>query len=525
MQLKKVSFADTHSFNVFFLDYIQQKDNLKPFYNHFPAPAAFKDQLLEKEKSFSSENRNILTDVLKKQYGTLTVQQPVESNLAALRSPGTFTVTTGHQLNIFTGPLYFIYKIITVINTCRQLRARYPGYRFVPVYWMASEDHDYEEIKSFRLYGKTYSWETSQKGAVGRFNTSGMKDLLNQVPGEINIFREAYTKQTKLCDAVRHYVNALFGHEGLLVIDADDPQLKSVFKDVIRQDLFEQVTKKRVNSTNASLQELGYKPQIHCRDINFFYLDNEIRGRIEKKEDRFKILDSNLSFSAEEIAAQIDSHPERFSPNVILRPLYQEMILPNLAYAGGPAEVIYWLQLKGVFDHFKVPFPILMPRNFAMIMDHEVTRKFEKTGLELKDLFEDKNYIFNHWVLKHSPRNLTVGTERAMITDIFVKLKERAESVDKTLSAFVGAEGKRAINSLEKIERKLLRAEKRLHQDKLRQIESVKDALFPSGNLQERTDNFLNFYQQDPGIIQLLTDHFDPFDFQFNVLSLDQPGK
>ena len=195
------------------------------------------------------------------------------------------------------------------------------------------------------------------------------------------------------------------------------------------------------------------------------------------------------------------------------------MILPNLAYVGGPAEVIYWLQLKEVFDHFNTPFPMLMPRNFGMVMDHETARKFSKTGLELKDLFEEKNYIFNHWVLKHSPRNLTIGAERTEINKIFELLKERAESIDKTLSPFVGAEGKRATNSLEKIERKLLRAEKRLHSDKLRQIEAVKDALFPNGSLQERTDNYLNFYQRDPEFIQRLLETFDPFDFQFNILA------
>ena len=181
--------------------------------------------------------------------------------------------------------------------------------------------------------------------------------------------------------------------------------------------------------------------------------------------------------------------------------------------------MIYWLQLKSVFDHFKVPYPILLPRNFAMIIDHTVVRKFEKTSLELRDLFEEKNYLFNHWVLKNSPRNLTVGAERTGISEIFEGLKKRSEAIDKTLAAHVGAEGKRALYSLEKIEQKLLRAEKRLHSDKLRQIENVKDALFPGGSLQERVDNFLNFYQQDSGFIQHLLNNFDPFDYKFNILS------
>src|SRR5690606_13304107 len=278
------------------------------------------------------------------------------------------------------------------------------------------------------------------------------------------------------------------------------------------------VNKRCVDKTSKALEDLGYKTQVFCRDINFFYLDDNLRARIVKEGDQFKVLDTDLRFSQAELEDLIANHPEKFSPNVILRPLYQELILPNIAYVGGPAEVIYWLQLKEIFDQCGVPFPILLPRNFALVVDHEVLRKIQKTGLELKDVFEEKNYLFNHWVLKHSPRNLTVGTERNTVAELFAALQERAETVDKTLGAFVGAEGKRALNSLEKIERKLLRAEKRLHADKLRQIEFVKDKLFPNGSLQERTDNFLNFYQQDNQFIANLLDLFDPFDFKFNVL-------
>jgi bacillithiol synthase len=518
MQLKKVAFADTHSFSSSFLDYIQPKETLKPFYHRFPHPPNFKEQLAEKGTSFPANHRAVLVSALTEHYKSLPADDAVKKNIQALQDPKTFTVTTGHQLNLFTGPLYFIYKIITVINACKRLRAEYPGYTFVPVYWMASEDHDFDEIKYFRLYGKKYTWETGQQGAVGRFNLRDLAGLLKEIPGDISIFKEAYTKNQRLSDAVRQYVNALFGKEGLIVLDADDRSLKTLFKEVIREDLFNHATKGLVDKTNAALETLGYKPQVHCRDINFFYLDTNLRSRIERSGERFTVVDSDISFSEEEITGLIEINPEKFSPNVILRPLYQEMILPNLAYVGGPAEVTYWLQLKGVFDHFKIPFPMLMPRNFALALDAEITRKFEKTGLEIKDLFEEKNYLFNHWVLKHAPHNLTVGTERTQLYDIFLKLKERAETIDKTLGPFVGAEGKRALNSLEKIERKFLRAEKRLHSDKLRQIEAVKDALFPNGSLQERTDNFLNFYQQDPGFVQKLLDSFDPFDYQFNVL-------
>jgi bacillithiol biosynthesis cysteine-adding enzyme BshC len=522
MRLSKIPFADTKAFSPFFLDYIQQKESLKPFYDQFPTPENFNISLTKKLKSFPDENRGVLFSALQRQYKNLSLSEKVKENIAALKEKNTFTITTGHQLNIFTGPLYFIYKIVTVINTCKKLQARYPDHKFIPVYWMASEDHDYDEIKYFRLNGKKHTWETSQKGAVGRFHTKEFKSLLENIPGDISIFKDAYLKNVTLSDAVRHYVNALFGSEGVVVIDADDRDFKSLFKNVMREDILENKTLPIVSKTNEALGKLGYKTQVFCRDINFFFLDDNLRSRIEKRDDCFVILDSNVTFSEAQMRELIDKQPEKFSPNVILRPLYQEVILPNLGYVGGPAEVIYWLQLKSVFDYFNVPFPILMPRNFALVIDHTLERKREKTALPLSDFFEDKNYIFNHWVLKNSRHDLTVGKERDQLQKIFDALRQKADSIDKTLGPFTGAEGKRALNSLEKIERKLLRAEKRLHTDKLRQIEEVKDGLFPGGNLQERTDNFLNFYQRDPNFIAALVSHFDPFDFNFNVLTYTQ---
>jgi bacillithiol biosynthesis cysteine-adding enzyme BshC len=384
---------------------------------------------------------------------------------------------------------------------------------------MASEDHDYDEIKYFRLYGKKYVWETDQKGAVGRFDTKGIDKILNELPGDVSIFKEAYLKNSKLSDAVRSYVNALFDNEGLIVIDADNKELKSLFKKVIYDDVINCATLPLVDQDNKKLEALGYKTQIFCRDINFFYLDDQIRERIEKEDSNYRILGTNLRFSESEMKKLVEEHPERFSPNVILRPLYQEVILPNIAYTGGPAEVIYWLQLKSVFEKHTTPFPILLPRNFAMVIDHQVERKFQKLGLSYEELFEDKNFLFNDWTLKNANHKLGVGEERNVILETFEKLKEQAAAIDPTLGPFLGAEGKRALNSLEKIERKMLRAEKRLQSDKLRQIEQVKDSLFPNGSLQERTDNFLNFYQKDNAFISKLMMYLDPFDLRFHILT------
>jgi bacillithiol biosynthesis cysteine-adding enzyme BshC len=339
------------------------------------------------------------------------------------------------------------------------------------------------------------------------------------LPGEVKIFIDAYTRHKNLSDAVRCYVNALFGEYGVVVLDADEPRLKMTLCDVMERDILQQTTIQLVDSTNQSLGQAGYKTQVHCRDINFFYMDDGIRSRIEKTGEKYAVLDSDLSFSEAEIRALIATHPEKFSPNVILRPLYQEMILPNLAYVGGPAEIVYWLQLRAMFDASDVPFPMLMPRNFALIVEHQIARKREKTGIEMPMFFEDKNFIFNHWMLNNTPQDLSTGTAAIDIERIFSDIRTRASSIDKTLEPMVGAEATRALKAVQKIEHKFMRAGKRLHTDKLGQIEAVKDALFPKGSLQERTDNFLNFQLRDPAFIGKLVERFDPFDFQFNVIT------
>lgn len=520
MQVQRIPFETTQSFNQFFVDFVNQKESLQPFYHRYPKVENFKAQVEEKSKSYSAQTRQVLVSSLQKQYEGLTISDAVGANVSMLAEENTFTVTTGHQLNIFTGPLYFIYKIATVINACKQLKVQYPEYNFIPVYWMASEDHDYDEIKYFKLYGKKYVWETKQQGAVGRFHTKEFEALLKDIPGNIDIFRKAYTKNTTLSGATRQYVNELFGSEGLLIVDGDDQALKNLLKNVIREDIFKNTTKQLVDATNARLETLGYKPQIYCRDINFFYLEDGLRSRIEQKGEIFEVVDTTIKFTRQELEKLIESNPEKFSPNVILRPLYEEIILPNLGYCGGPAEVIYWLQLKDVFTHFSTPFPILIPRNFGMVVDPPTARKIEKSELELDEIFFEKNYLFNHYILKRSREKLTVNGERKLIEQQFEKIKEQAEKVDKSLSPLVAAETRRLIKSLEKIEQKLLKAEKRHQSDKLRQLEAIKDTLFPNGSLQERSDNFLNFYQQDPDFINKILQSFNPFDLRFNVLYL-----
>lgn len=518
MKKELLSFEQTGAFSSFFLDYSGNKPELKDFFSRFPSVANFAEQIHEKKRAFSAESRLVLKTSLEKQYTEIKPTGAVRQNIDLLVSDNTFTVVTGHQLNIFSGPLYFIYKIVSTINACKQLKTAYPEYAFVPVYWMASEDHDFEEISYFKLLGKKYTWKTEQRGAVGRMHLKELLPLLSEVPGDLEPFATAYKSSATLSEAVRKYVHALFADEGLIVIDADDRELKRRFSGVMEADVFSGITKKLVDATNEGLRKAGYEPQVLARECNFFYLDTGLRERIEQSDKEFKVIDGSLALNESEVRKLILEEPEKLSPNVILRPLYQEMILPNLAYIGGPAEMVYWLQLKKVFDHFQTPFPILLPRNFALVADQPAMRLIKKSGITIAELFQTKLSLLNSVALRKSTHPLRLDNPKKHFETTLKEIRQQALNIDPTLEKMVNAELHRITQGLERMEHKMLRAEKRKGSDVLRQTETVKDKLFPGGGLQERIDNLLNFYQTDREFINSLLELLDPFDLRFHIL-------
>jgi len=515
MFCEKIDLSETGHFQKIFLDYLAGKPELRPFYQFTPDIDSFKECIGKRQMDTSS--RKILVSAILDQYGTLKTPEKVSANIKQLENVKTFTVTTGHQLNLFTGPLYFIYKIITVINICRLLKEKYPDYHFVPVYWMASEDHDLDEIRSFTLFGNTYSWETSQTGPVGRMDPSSIKTLLEQIPESLSLFEIAYTQFTKLADSVRYYVNELFGSYGLVVIDGDHHGLKQQFTDIIKDDLANHHANDLVENTSARLTDLGYGAQVYPRAINLFYMNDKMRGRLVREEGTYKVLDTKHSFTGEEMISLADNSPAFFSPNVILRPVYQERILPNIAYIGGPAEVAYWLQLKDVFDYYEIPFPVVIPRNFAMIIGKNLHKKVKKLMIKGKDLFLNDQNLKSRYLEEHAGYNFSLESERKIMEEIFESIQNKTRAVDQSLEGFIGAQKAKVLKEIENIEKRLEKAEERKHETGIKQIESLKERLFPDGKLQERVENFLSFYINDPEFINSICEQLDPFEFKLNI--------
>ncbi len=517
LKVEKIALSETGKFSSLFIDYLNQNEALRPYYNAYPTIENFEEVI--GSRKFSHEKRITLHKVLAEQYASLEKSDMVQSNLHSLEHDKTFTVTTGHQLNIFTGPLYFIYKIITTINLAKELKAAYPDCHFVPVYWMASEDHDFEEISYFNLFGKKYTWETDQKGAVGKFRPQSLSQVLGQLPEEIELFEKAYLDSGTLANAVRYYVNELFGDQGLVVIDADHTELKALFADIISDDLFNHTANSLAEKASGQLSSLGYSSQIFPRQINFFHLNTHHRERIVREDGVFKVLNTDIRFTEEEIRKKFQEQPEAFSPNVVLRPLYQETILPNLAYIGGPSELAYWLQLKGIFDHYQTDFPLLVPRNFALYLDKGNLRRISKLSIQATDIFKSEAELKEMELKAASTNEMELDQELAQLKELFISIEEKSLAIDKSLKGFIGAMESKIFKDIENIQKRLKKAEEKNHETTLGQINSLKSKLFPNGSLQERHDNFLNFYLNNPDFIKDIQGTFDPLDFRFLLLS------
>ena len=508
----------TGQFSTLFLDYLRQKPELKDFYGLFPSLGNVEEQI--KRKVFPKENRLALAAALENQYQGIPNLEKTLAQISLLREENTFTITTGHQLNLFTGPLYFIYKIVTVVNLAQKLKAIYPSYNFVPVYWMASEDHDFDEISYFKLDGKKYQWQTSQTGAVGEFLLDeSFKSFFKEVSGFVpEFFREAYLGSKTLAEAVRKYVHHLFGDKGLLIVDGNDASLKKIFVPVVKDDLFSHHPFQLASAQTSRLEELGYKSQIFPREINLFYKDNGVRERIEKVGEEYQVVNTSLKFKATELQQLTQEHPERFSPNVVLRPVYQEMILPNLAYVGGPAEVVYWLQLKPIFDQFGIAFPWVMPRNFALVLGKAMQQKIEKLGLSDEQLFEKVGDWKKRFLKEVSTVDLTLAAEHKALEEMYRGLAEKAGSLDKSLEASFEAAKVRSLKILDHMAGKLRKSEERRQSETIQRREVLQDYLYPGGSPQERVENFMRFYLEDNSFIEQLFANFDPLDFSFIIL-------
>lgn len=524
-----ISYKNSGYFSPLMNDYLAEKLNLQSLYNRFPTLENFEGQILEKQANYNNANRATLVSVLEEQYSGIATSQLTQQNIEALKVSNTFTVTTGHQLNLFSGPLYFLYKIISTINLTKELKAKYPAYNFVPIYWMATEDHDFAEINYFSFKGKKFRWNKESNGPVGRLSTEGLEEVFEIYAQELGsstnanalkkLFSEAYLNHDNLADATRHLANSLFGSQGLVILDADNQDLKRSFIPYAKEELLQQTSHKAVLETTEKLKD--YNIQVNPREINLFYIEDQLRERIVLENDVYKINNTDKEFSQEEILTLLDKNPEMFSPNVIMRPLFQEVILPNLCYIGGGGEIAYWLELKTFFDTVKVTFPMLLVRNSVLLATEKQVKKADKLELTWSDLFSKQADLINNVTKKASEFPIDLTIQKEQLRKQFENLFELARQTDKSFVGAVKAQEAKQIKGLENLEKRLLKAQKRKYTDTLERATDLQNELFPNKSLQERQVNFSEYYLENgDNLIPSIIDKLKPLEQNFNIIVL-----
>lgn len=501
-------------FSKLFVDYIQSPESFGELLAYMPNQEGLKRAIEARSKE--ELNRTVLINAITHQYAGSKVALPF--SIGMLHSDTTFTITTGQQLGIGLGPMYTVLKAMACIKYAEQCKKWFPSFDFVPVFWLASEDHDKEEIQSLQVFYKEYTWDTSQTGAVGQFTTGGLSDLFQQIPDFPAWVSDIYKEATNLSHATRKVLDTLFHSYGLLVVDGDDAELKKLFIPVIKKELQQKASQHIVEKSSTVLEKMGYTAQVHAREINLFYLGQGSRERIVYEGDKFKVLNSTTLWTESELLAHLEIAPELFSPNVILRPLYESVVLPDIAYVGGPGEIAYWLQLKGVFDTMEVFYPVVLPRIHAGFISGSMLNKMNAAAYGIEDLLEEEASIKSKVVATQSNHVITWDKEKGMQAEFWKSIANKVESIDKTLVSTVKAEEAKALKLLEEIEKKTKKAEERKFEQQIKSVLQWKEKIFPNNGLQERNESVWTWLINEPEFIQqLMNTELDTSKFNFLV--------
>lgn len=510
-----VDFAQTGKFKDVFLDYIAGSDTLAGLRG--PRPTLDTLPGLARKRAYPTAQRAVLVEELRRQYAAIGQTPP--ATLEVLAQEGSYTVTTGHQLCIYLGPLYTVLKAMTVMRLAEQMQAAYPEHLVVPVFWLAGEDHDLEEISDVTIQGQAFHWQPPYPGPAGTQSLEGLEEALSAVAPRLPDYLKQYSRFPTLAQAQAWLLHTLFGEKGLLVLDPSARELKHYFAPLAARELSERFVQPAVDAATARLEAVGYKAQIAVREVNLFLLGEHARERIVREADGSFSAGSLGRFSEGELVALTQAEPERFSPNVAMRPLYQEALLPNLAYIGGPAEVAYWLQLKDVFEATAVPMPAVWPRAHALIANAKEMGKLAELGLEPTDLFLDAQAVRKKVIAEK-------GTDRPDTTELtrlfdafFSKLEAMTLEQDKSLTQAMAAERVRLEKQIEPGIKRLEKAYERRFELLTSQADKLLTRLMPGGGLQERIESYLSFALTDPDFLDNLYPLLNPSEHKLLLIT------
>ncbi len=528
-------------------DYIHNFERLAGFYAGNPqAPGAYQEQAERREaRSYPLAQ---LRDILLAQSRRWDAPAIAARRIEDLCRPRAVAVVTGQQTGLFGGPLFTVYKALTAIQLAARLETELQR-PVIPIFWMASEDHDLAEADHIQLLDRAGALITLRHtpwGSPAGFIPANLRlgpaiaETVQRACGLLpptefvgalrEALAEAFAPERTLADGFARWMVHLLGTTGLVLVDAADPGLKRLAADLLRREVDEAPRSSRcILGASESLRSLGYPAQIEARPdgVNCFLLADGRRSLL-REGDGFRLRDSRQTIPAADLRRLAQDQPERFSPNVALRPIVQDALFPTIAYVAGPGEVAYFAQLRPVYQAFDVPMPLIVPRASLTLLDSRVAQLLERFRLALPDLTLEPEQLTSRILRAQLPPDLeaTLAKAREGVTEIFRGVGEAIAAVDPTLRATVGQSSGHIQGHLDQLERKAVQALKRREAETRQQVQRVREALMPGGKPQERVLPILPFLARyGPALLETIRAAIDGPGWDHRLVTIGADGE
>lgn len=511
-----INFSDIAGHSNIFLDYLNEFENVEKYFKlNFRKKNDYSyvfESLLQKQRP----HKNKIVSIISNQYSGLKLSNQTDFNINLLKKDNTIAIVTGQQLGLMGGPLYTFYKIITAIKLADFFNSKYEAYNFVPVFWLEGDDHDFEEVRSFTIINKDNDLqnvmyddghdEEYNRGSIGKLGINKnirdvFKELNESLRGTeftddiLDKLYSFYNEESTFKSAFKKLLHHLFDEYGLIIFDPQEKQVKELLKPVFKYEIENFRTHANISVERSAELEDVYHAQVKVKPLNLFYSDESGRHPLEPSENEFKLKGKKKRFTKEDLLDYIDTYPENFSPNVVLRPIAQDYLIPTGIYVGGPGEISYFAQVIPFYSEFDVIQPILYPRISATIVEKSATKIMSKFNLDYSDFYFGEQYVTDKVVkdLESVKVSKEIKQTSKTIEDSFNSLNDKLLEVDPTLKGVLEKSKGRIMQTLETLEDKTSKAQEKKYETSIRQVGKAIDLLYPYAKLQERELNFIYF--------------------------------
>ncbi|MBV6419200.1 MAG: putative cysteine ligase BshC [Ignavibacteriaceae bacterium] len=511
-----INFSDIPGHQNLFLDYLYEFENVADFFaNDFRN----RENYLKIFRSISESRQDFasrIPDIISNQYANLNPSGKTAQNIKKLADKKTLAIVTGQQLGILGGPLYTFYKIITAIKLSQFLSERYDDYNFVPVFWLEGDDHDFNEVRTIKIIDDNNSLvtvgykeeieEDDLKQSVGLIKLdNSINDFFTALEKELKEteFKSSLLQQLRNCfqegrtfkDAFRDLIFNYFDNYGLVIFDPQTDEVKQLLKPIFKKEITDfRIHTEQLVHVSATLEEL-YHAQVKVKPVNLFLRVDEGRHSIEPVENEFRLRRKRKSYTQEQLLEVLENEPDKFSPNVLLRPICQDYLLPTAFYIAGPSEIAYFAQLKPLYELYNIVEPIIYPRSSLTILENSIAGSLDKFSIGINDVFVDvenvKKRIINS--VEQSSVDEMFSDISNQLENSFDQLKEKLFDLDKTIADSSNRYRDKILGTIAELKSKAEKAQQKKYEVTLRQIDRAAVHLFPNSNLQEREINFVYF--------------------------------